>query len=106
MLKRIVTIRHFARRVAKHKAPLQETPVSAANVEDSINKVSTEAVADQDKDLDYLINKGVFEGLPIKRTEPETQEDFNMKLYSTKFSSLDQVLQFYTKNRATFKELH
>jgi hypothetical protein len=45
-----------------------------------------------------------FEGIPLERSKPRTQEDLELKLQTTRFYTLEQILDFYESNRELFSD--
>jgi len=51
------------------------------------------------------LNNGLFEGMPLIRSEPKTVEEFEKKFQSTKFYDSDSLIDFFNKNRVHFTQI-
>ena len=55
-------------------------------------------------DLKRALNSAPFEGIPLERSSPRNQQELAHKLSTTKFATIEQILNFYEANRELFSE--
>lgn len=90
----------FARKVRSTKVAIaDQTNNHMVQSEDG-----PKAGAQQHRDLLKSQFFGQFEGIPLQRSEPVSQESTSQLLRKTNFKSLTQVLDFYEINRRFFTD--
>ena len=89
------TTRYFSRRTM----PLAKVMPAATQV-----KAQDKATESRKTDLKRVIaGMGEFQGLPLARQEPRSNEDFEFKLKG-KFDDAKVLLNFFEKNRDKFRK--
>ncbi len=53
-------------------------------------------------DLKRALHNAPFEGIPLERSQPRTEQDLELKLETTRFRNIQEILDFYEKNRQLF----